>query len=473
MIIPFILKYSAKLFILTALNLDDYNMNRKLKKSSVYISILLISLSGIFFGIEQGFNSLTISTAHTVGSLFVLGNHNLTIFFFIGTFLGILYTSILSYFLNRKYTFISILVILFFITSISCMLHYSLYFQLYFKLSFGFITGGISYLAPIYIIELSPSKKRGSNIALLELMITIGIFLVTLFKYFSIIDIFYNYKFVLIPVILVIILTIVYLDKSSPWSNFKKNKKAKASRENPLLGRIDKISFRFFLKLLILGISIQVLQQLSGINAVIYYSSRMFGIIGFDTPLFDSTAIILVKLFATLLVINLIDIIDRKKLLYFGFALMGVSMISCSFLFTNYSFGEEFLLARKLALLSFIFLYISAYAMSIGPIAWLVATEIFPIEYRNIGVAFTTFSNLFLNAIIAYTTLSIVDDFKISLIFLFFGIFSILGLFIVAFFIPETRNIELSEIKKNLKNNVKLKNIGELDAAKNEFTKFK
>jgi MFS family permease len=447
-------------------------MNNILTKRNIFISVLLISISAMFYGAEQGFNTLTVdSSLPGQSDGFIFANHHLTLFFFLGTILGIIFASISSYFSDRKKTFLAIILLMF----ISLTLNHYFYnpdTRWFYKLLFGIITGSVSFLAPIYIAELSPATKRGRYIATFELMITVGILLVIVLKFFEKLGYLSDIRTILLPIAAVFVLCLLYLNKSLRWLSFKKRKRL-ISSNNISMNVKSSFKNQTLFKVLLLGIAIQALQQLSGINAMIYYSARIFGIIGFDSPLFDAAAIVAVKAFATLLAINLIDSIGRKNLLYFGFTIMGVSMIFCGILFASYSFGAHFYFGRKLAFLFCSLIYISAFALSIGPIAWLLSVEIFPTRYRNVGVAVTTLTNWILNAVIVFSCLSIIKTYNISLMFIFFGICCLIGLLVVALFIPETRNIELEEIEVNLNNNVNLRHIGEPEAIPYEFTRFK
>ena len=448
-------------------------MNKNDSKKYIVISILLIAFSAIFFGSEQGFNTIAVNLSlHEHNSGFIFWNHYPTVCFFIGCIIGIILLAFLSSFIGRKKTFMfTIILIILSLVVNRCLIDFD--FTWFRKMLLGATTGGISFIAPLYIAELSPAKKRGRYIALFELMISIGVLIVVVLRYFDKLYIFSDIRFVFLPPITIFILCLFYLKKSSKWCSYKNDIKSyKKNTNNTSLNLSHKIDINIILKVLLLGIAIQALQQLSGINAMIYYSARIFRIVGFTSPLFDTASIVAVKTIATLLIINLIDTIGRRHLLYFGLTMMGISLIFFSLLFVSYSMGGHFYLGRKLALLFCSLIYISAYAMSIGPIAWLLCIEIFPIRYRTLGVAVTTSTNWIFNSIVVFFSLSIIKNLNIAYLFLFFGICCIMGLFLVRFFIPETRNIEYEEIVENLKNNVKLKDIGEPEIAPYEFIEF-
>ena len=448
-------------------------MNKNDSKKNIVISILLIAFSAVFYGTEQGFNTITVNLSlQGHGTGFIFGNHHLTLCFFLGCIIGIILLAFLSYFIGRKKTYIFTIILIILSLAVSHCLT-ELDFFWFRKMLLGITTGGISFIAPLYIAELSPVKKRGCYIALFELMITIGILLVLVLRYFDKLYIFSDIRFIFLPAIIVFILCMFYLKKSFKWSSYRNDIKSyKKNTGNTSSNLSHKIDINIILKVLLLGIAIQALQQLSGINAMIYYSARIFRIVGFTSPIFDTASVVAVKTIATLLVINLIDTIGRRHLLYFGLTMMGISLIFFSFLFLSYSMGGHFYFGRKLALLFCSLIYISAYAMSIGPIAWLLCIEIFPIRYRTLGVAVTTSTNWIFNSIVVFFSLSIIKNLNIAYLFLFFGICCIMGLFLVRFFIPETRNIEFEEIEVNLKNNVKLKDIGEPEVAPYEFIEF-
>jgi MFS transporter, SP family, galactose:H+ symporter len=443
------------------------------KSKNVFLSIFLISSTAIFFGAEQGFNSITVNLPSNVSeSNYIFSNHNFILFFFIGCIVGIGITSTAAYLFGRKKTYLGIL----FFMLLTGVLTYHFKFpeiSWLHKLISGSIAGSISFLAPLYIVEISSTKKRASSIAIYELMITLGILFVVVFYYFGKIHFLLDIRFISLPIVTVLILSVFLMKDSKTWSLVEKKRNDKKEKQDNIISKPPaKIRFKIILKVLFLGITIQALQQLSGINAMIYYSFKIFNIVGITNPIFTISAVVVIKTFATLLVINIIDHVDRKQLLYCGFTLMGLSMIFCSSLFYNHGMGKPFYFGTKFALLFCCLVYTSAFAMSIGPIAWLLCVEIFPVRYRCLGVAATTSTNWILNSIIIFSCMSVVSNYKISLIFLFFGVCCLVALFVVALFLPETRNVKFNMIEKNIQKNVKLKNIGEKEAATYEYTEF-
>jgi MFS transporter, SP family, galactose:H+ symporter len=216
-----------------------------------------------------------------------------------------------------------------------------------------------------------------------------------------------------------------------------------------------------FRKAIFLGMVLQVIQQLTGINIIMYYAPRIFGMLGFgdvNGQMWGSVLIGIVNILATFIAIAFVDKIGRKPIMYAGFAVMGISLGLLG-LFLS---GEHHFLSLSgyyavLALLAFV----TGFAMSAGPIIWVLCSEIFPLAGRDLGVTFSTSMNWISNAIVAGTFLTVINIAgKGNTFFLLAGLQVLFILFFVAF-VPETKGVSLEHIEANLMAGKPLRLLGE------------
>jgi SP family galactose:H+ symporter-like MFS transporter len=223
------------------------------------------------------------------------------------------------------------------------------------------------------------------------------------------------------------------------------------------------IIFRgYFFKVLLVGILLQVFQQLVGINMMIYYSPTIFGYAGMKGLLAMMTVPTVNMLF-TFPAIHLVEKWGRKKLLYVGAVAMLITMISSGIAFHMIgSVSDPALIGGmpKIVLLVSAILYIFGFAVSWGPVVWLVCSEIFPLEGREVGMTITTMVNWTFAGLVMANALSFMNTYGNASIFYIFAGFCVLAIFFVAMFVPETKGITLEELEFNLKKGVRLKNLG-------------
>lgn len=196
------------------------------------------------------------------------------------------------------------------------------------------------------------------------------------------------------------------------------------------------------------AIMIMVFQQWSGINALLYYGPTIVQNIGFrgDTvTLLVSGGIGIVQFFAVIPAILYIDTWGRKPLLRWGSAVMAVCHLLIAFLVYRYhdDWASHSLAAR--AAVSGIYLFTAAYGISIGPIGWVLPSEVFPLSIRSKGVAVSTASNWLNNFLIGLLT-PVLMDMSAAATFMIFALSCFSSYFWSTFYVPETANVSLEEI---------------------------
>jgi SP family galactose:H+ symporter-like MFS transporter len=346
----------------------------------------------------------------------------------------------------------------------------------------GLAVGIASFVAPLYLSEIAPFKIRGRLIAMYQLMITIGI--LAMFLSNAALIHFGSWRLMMsviaIPA-LVMFIGALFLPESPRWlvlvgkpgdaekvlqkirtsdgevafelNEIKETVKIKSSGWSLL-------SKSYFRKVLLLGILLQALQQFSGMNAFMYYSGQVFKAAGLSNPVVATIIIGLVNMLTTLIAIKYVDKLGRKPILYFGLTILVVSCAVVGALFKISPPGTEMTSAEQWLTLIFSLLFIFGFAVSLGPIVWILCSEIFPLKGRDFGITITTATNWISNTIIGSFTLTWFQHLGVGGTFWMFGLFNLIGFLIVGFITPETKNIPLEELEKNLENGVPLRKLG-------------
>lgn len=335
---------------------------------------------------------------------------------------------------------------------------------------FRFIGGigvGVSTIAaPAYISEIAPAKSRGRLVGLYQFSLVSGILLAFISNYL-LSDIGENaWRWMMgveaFPAILYTLLCfgipksprwlitqdsleeakrIYYqIDSEGSFDQLLKEINQNTETENNKESIFNR-KYRFPLKLAFL---VAFFNQLSGINAFLYYAPRIFeeGGLGESTSLLSSVGIGVTNVVFTLIGIALIDKQGRRNLMYYGSFgyIISLSLVACAFFF---HWGG-------LLIPIFLFLFIAAHAIGQGAIIWVYISEIFPNHLRNSGQAFGVSVHWVLAAIIPSFVPLLFASIGAGVVFTIFAFFMVLQLAFVHFMMPETRGISLEELSKKL-----------------------
>jgi len=195
-----------------------------------------------------------------------------------------------------------------------------------------------------------------------------------------------------------------------------------------------------------IGICLQFFQQLTGINAIFYYSSTVFVLIGAD-PMVGTAITGAVNVAATFIAVFSMDRVGRRALLLYGAFGMAICLATVGVLVLTTDPSQS---GPGNAIIAFICLFIVNFAYSWGPIAWIIPAEVFPINVRAKGIALSTMSNWLANFAIAKSVPSLVlpSGFGVGGTFLFFAGFAVVEFFWVMTHIHETSNITLEKMNQ-------------------------
>ena len=359
----------------------------------------------------------------------------------------------------------------------------------------GIAIGVSSFAVPLYIAEISPTKSRGTLVSMFQLLITIGILVSYLSdSAFAVPDGDPAYTSCWRPMFYVgvipaaiMFIGMFFLPETPRWLISKgyedKCLKVLETVEEPSLvkeifskmkedveaDKANKVSWRSIFKKwlivpLIIAIGIMFVQQFTGINTIIYYSPKIFLMSGFadaQAAVWASVSVGVVNVSFTILSLFMIDRLGRRKLYFIGLTGIVVALIAMGTCFAlQATLGDSI----KWLTISLVWIYIAFFAISLGPLGWLIISEIFPLSVRGIGSSIGALSNWLFNGVVAFTFFKIVKGLtmpgtEIMLkgedlgnpagAFYVYALVGILGLIWGYFFIPETKNVSLEKIEEH------------------------
>lgn len=335
----------------------------------------------------------------------------------------------------------------------------------------GLGVGASSVVAPMYISEIAPAKNRGLLVALYQFNIVFGIVMAYVSNYLiGTAELAQDWRWMLaaegLPALIYSIL-IFRIPESPRWLIGKRNDVQQAreilTRTDPegvdeairlaieeekkikQKGSFSAIFKKRFLPTTVMAIMIAFFNQVSGINAIIYFAPRVFEMAGISTEsaLISTIGIGVVNLLATFVGLYLIDRIGRKKLMYIGSVgyIISLSLMSYNFLGPG---------IPTFWLPIFVFGFIASHAIGQGAVIWVFISEMFPNDLRAYGQSIGSFTHWILAAIIANVFPFFANQFGPGYIFSFFAFMMVLQLLWVRFKMPETKGRSLEEIHQNI-----------------------
>jgi len=332
----------------------------------------------------------------------------------------------------------------------------------------GLGIGFTSVTAPVYVSELAPPQSRGMLIGLYQFALTMGIALADWVGYRLAAQEAWRLMFGLAVVPTVFFLVVILTVPESPRWLCAHGREKEA--ENVLLSYTDQTGARQFLSdiqeglrapveqrwsalwspavrgSLFIAVGMTVLQQVTGINTIIYYGPQIFALAGsssHSSAIFATFVVAIVNVVATVIGIVLVDRVGRKPLLYAGVSGMTVALFALS-----YAFSHNVALGEKLGTIAIacLILYILCFAFSLGAIAWILVAEVFPLRVRGRGVAAATLGSGISNFVVSITFLSLIEAIGGARTFAIYGALSIVTLIFIRFVVPETCGKDLESI---------------------------
>lgn len=451
----------------------------------IFLSVVA-ALGGFLFGYDTAVISGTIAQVTVLFQLDALQQGWYVGCALVGSIIGVLFAGVLSDGVGRKLTMI-FSAILFSTSAIGCALCVDFNQLVIYRMIGGIGIGIVSIISPLYISEMAVAQYRGRLVSLYQLAVTVGFLGAYLVnyqllgyseKYSGEVSGWWNTIFVTeswrgmlgmetFPALLFLI--IIFLIPESPRWLVIKGKEEKAfhiferiyisfkearlqlDETKSVLSSESKSEWSLLLKpgvlkAVFIGISIAMLGQFMGVNAVLYYGPSIFedaGLSGGDS-LFYQVLVGLVNTLTTILALVIIDKVGRKKLVYYGVTGMVISLILIAIYFI---YGEQWEISSMFLLIFFLF-YVFCSAVSICAVVFVLLSEMYPTRIRGLAMSIAGFSLWIGTYLIGQLTPWMLQNFTPAGTFLLFAIMCIPYMLIVWKLVPETTGKSLEEIER-------------------------
>lgn len=453
------------------------------RQLSIFFIFFFGALGGLLFGFDTGIIS---GASPLIENNFNLGIEQtgfITSSVLIGSSIGALSTGTLSDHFGRK-RLLLISSILFLLGSGLSMAAVGFVSLVIARIILGFAVGSASALTPAYLAELADAPHRGSLGTMFQLMIAAGILLAYVsnlgFLHHNLLGI-RDWRWMLgsalIPAVILFIGSLIlpesprYLVESGKINEARDvlHELRKNTHEDPdkELSDIQKIADQpkgglkelttFARPAVIVAILLMLLQQLVGINSVIYFLPQVF-IKGFgfaeSNAIWISVGVGVVGFVCTILAYLVMDKFNRRTILLFGSIVMAISIGILSVL--NFTLSVQNAAIPTMILIA---IYIFGFSVSWGPICWLMLGEIFPLNVRGVGNSIGSAANWIGNFIVSQFFLVLLSMFhnNVGGPFAVFTFFAILSIFFVIYMVPETRGKTLENIEMEMRQKAALK----------------
>ncbi|PWN07494.1 sugar porter family MFS transporter [Rhodohalobacter mucosus] len=440
-----------------------------MKNHRIFFWAITSALGGFLFGFDTAVISGGEQNIQLMWQLSDIMTGQMVAMALYGTIIGAIFGGVPAQKFGRKLSLIGIAA-LFLVSAAGSALAPEIYSLMFFRFIGGLSIGASSVVAPMYISEIAPAEQRGKLTAMFQFNIVLGILIAYFSNYLIGSGDVESWRWMLgvevIPATLFLVMVFT-LPESPRWLIVAKNRVEEARKTLAIInpdtveesvrsiresdthpGRAAKIS-EFFTKRysfpIILAFLFAFFNQVSGINAIIYFAPRIFDLTGMgaDAALLSSVGVGVVNLVFTMLGLLLIDRFGRRFLMYIGSFGYIISLSAISWAF----FTETF---TGLLVPSLIFLFIASHAIGQGAVIWVFISEIFPNAVRSFGNSLGSSTHWVFAALIAGNFVYIESLFGGGPIFAFFAFMMFLQLLFVWKVMPETKNVSLEEMEEKL-----------------------
>jgi MFS transporter, SP family, arabinose:H+ symporter len=435
--------------------------------STLIKSTIVAALGGLLFGFDTAVIAGATDALTRIFSLSPSGLGLTVACALIGTILGAALAGIPGDRYGRRNS-LRLMAVLYLASALGCAFAWDWYSLVFFRFIGGLGVGGSSVLGPMYIAEIAPAKWRGRLVGFFQFNVVAGILVAYLSNYLIGLGGFGNlewrWKLGISGLPALFFLVMLYTIPRSPRWLVRKGRIDEARSvlkmigEENVEGELQDIArsvdlehgagkeplFSAKYKLpIFLAVSIGMFNQLSGINAILYYLNDIFAKAGFNKVSSDLQAVAIgaTNLISTVIAMSVIDRLGRKKLLLVGAigtatCLAGVAAI---FISGHYESLLVWLLVG----------YIAFFAFSQGAVIWVYLSEVFPTRVRAKGQSLGSFTHWFMNALISWSFPMIAAESK-GAPFVLFSIMMVAQFFVVAAVYPETKGVTLEDMERKL-----------------------
>lgn len=342
----------------------------------------------------------------------------------------------------------------------------------------GLAVGTVSMVAPLYVGEASPARRRGALVSLFQLGVTAGILVAYLVDYAFTASGDWRAMFACAVVPAVVLgATLLGLPESPRWlalAGRREEARAALARlqgaeadpaeletEHEPAGRWGDLVGPMVRPVLVMAAGLFLFQNLSGIDGILYYAPAIFRSVGIEAEtgaILATVGLGAVNVGATIVALLVVDRLGRRPLLIGGCIVMCASLLVVGFTVGGSS-DDAVVTVAGLAL------YIVAFAVSLGPLPYVLMSEVFPLSVRSRGMSLAAATSWLLNISVAMTFLLLLDALGPGSTFLVYGGVCAAALVFSWLYVPETRGRSLDEIEANLRAGRGLRALGEAPRA--------
>ncbi len=442
----------------------------------VFLVCLVAALGGLLFGYDTGVINGSIGFLKEHFALSPAAKGWAASCALVGCMLGVVIAGPVSDAFGRKKT-LFMCAILFFVSAIGTALPRTLAQFVIFRIIGGIGVGAASMTSPMYIAEISPARIRGRLVSVNQFAIVWGILVVYLVNYFIArqgadnwnVEWGWRLMFGSEALPAGLLLLLLFLVPESPrWlTKQKRNDEAlkilsrvggRKQAEKEMVDIKDAIAHessslkQLFMPgmkiVLVIGVALAVLQQVTGINVFLYFGSEIFKKLGSqtDVALLKNVVVGSVNMAFTIVAIWTVDKLGRKPLMILGASGMGI----CLFIMGLAAYYQH----TAVWMLALILGYIACFALSVGPVTWVILSEIFPTRIRGRAMAVAVFCLWSANTLVSQTfpmmneNKWLVEKFHHGFPFWLYGAMCVVLVIFVLIFVPETKGKTLEEIEK-------------------------
>lgn len=446
----------------------------------LFLLTLVAALGGVLFGYDTAVISGAIIFVQKDFGLSAAAMGWAAASALIGSALGAAIAGVMSDAIGRKRTLFAAAV-LFLITSVGAALADGLSMLVIYRIIGGVGVGIASIVSPLYIAEIAPPSHRGRLVSLNQFALISGMLAVYFLNYAIAhrggsgwdIAVGWRWMFASEAIPAVALLGLVFLVPESPRWLMQRNREPEARRVLSTLNddrtaenEVAEISAALSqskigwhgilsgkpLRLMLIGVGIAVFQQVTGINVFLYFAPEIFESVtgsSADVALLQTIVIGVANLAFTLVAIFTVDRLGRRPLMLIGFSVMTVCLAAMAAAIYQQRF-DAFLLVIVIG-------YIAGFAVSVGPVTWVLLSEMFPTSVRGFAMGIAATCNWLANFAISQTfpmlngNAWLVDRFHHAFPFVLYAVFGVLAIVFVYRFIPETKGRSLENIEAMLR----------------------